>query len=117
MIPRSVTSSRKITSMVVLPPILDRSPGRVREQGGVARPLDGHGEATLVLRAGSRRAARHDATALAHERLQHLGPLVIERQGLLGAEAANPPATARTSEPSPRAPLTRSSRPFFPLSV
>src|SRR5262245_21604804 len=103
MMPSEGTSSLRITSMIALLPV--RSAGRVRQQRGVASALDGDGEVPLVLRAGSGRAARHDAPALAHEGLENLGPLVVERQRLLGAETAHAPPAARAPEASARTPL------------
>src|SRR6187402_561199 len=103
MMPSDGTSSRRITSMTFLSSSLRlRSAGRVRQQRRVARALDGDRQAALVLGARSRRAARHDAAALAHEGLEHFRPLVVERQRLLRAEAANPAAPARTSEAATR---------------
>ena len=51
-----------------------------------------------MLRAGSRRAARDKPATLTDELFENVGPFVVERQRLVGAEAANlaPPSAAES---------------------
>src|SRR5689334_13262490 len=61
---------------------------RERQQGDVARLLDGIGQPPLVRGADAGNAARHDLAALGHEGVQQLHILVVDVVDLLDAEAA-----------------------------
>jgi hypothetical protein len=84
-LPSFSTSSLSMTSMRVSSCLELR---RERQQGDVARLLDGVGEPPLVRRAHARNAARDDLAALRHEGVQRLDVLVIDVVDLLDAETA-----------------------------
>src|SRR5690349_12192107 len=60
-----------------------------RQQGDVARLLDGRRKPALVRRADARQAARHDLAALGHELRKQTHVLVIDGVDLLDAELAD----------------------------
>ena len=60
-----------------------------RQQGDVARPLDGHAKPTLVARANARHPARQNLSALLYELRQDIRALVVDEVHLLDAELAN----------------------------
>src|ERR1700687_3961212 len=62
---------------------------RERQQGDVARLLDGVGEPPLMRGANAGDAARDDLAALRHKGVQQLYILVIDVVDLLDAEPAN----------------------------
>src|SRR5271156_274597 len=78
---------------------------RKRQQGDVARLLDGASESALVRRAHTRKAAGYDFAALGHEALQQAHDTVGDGVDLLGAElpdllAPEEFAAARTTGPA-----------------
>src|SRR5690606_19465 len=62
--------------------------GSERQERDVARTLDRERERPLMLGAGARDTPGHDLAALGDEVLQALRVLVVDRQRLVGAEAA-----------------------------
>ena len=60
-----------------------------RQQGDVARPLDGYAQPALVPRAHARHAPRQNLSALLHELRQNVRALVVDEVHLLDAELAN----------------------------
>ena len=60
-----------------------------RQQRDILRPLDRHGEPTLMPRAGACHAARKNFPPLLQERRQDLSPLVVNVVRLVHAEPAN----------------------------
>jgi len=60
-----------------------------RQQGDVARALDGHAKPTLVARADAGHATRQNLAAFLHELRQDVGALVVDEVHLLDAELAN----------------------------
>src|ERR1039458_1132026 len=62
---------------------------RERQQGDVARLLDGVGKAPLVRRAYARNAAGDNFSPLRHEGVKHLDVLIVDVVDLLDAEPAH----------------------------
>src|SRR5207245_3559592 len=60
-----------------------------RQQGNVARPLDGHPQPALMPRANARHPARQDLPAFLHELRQDVRAFVVDEVHLLDAELAN----------------------------
>jgi hypothetical protein len=73
--------------------------GSEREQSDLAGALHGIRNSTLVLRAGTGLAAGADLTVFGNETAKKIGVLVVNLQGLIGAETAN----LRTGNESSRA--------------
>src|ERR1035441_7871918 len=83
-LPSRSISSRSMTSMIRLLELR-----RERQQGDVARLLDGVGQPPLVRGADAGNAARDNLAALRHERVEQLHVLVIDVVDLLHTEPAN----------------------------
>src|ERR1700683_1133235 len=83
-LPTRSISSRSMTSMIRLLELR-----RERQQGDIARLLDGVGEPPLVRGADAGNAARDNLAALRHERVEQLHVLVIDVVDLLHAKPAN----------------------------
>jgi hypothetical protein len=66
-----------------------RSTSRERQQGNVARPLDGHAQPALMPRANARHPPRQNLSALLHELRQDVRALIVNEVHLLDAELAN----------------------------
>src|SRR5437667_3443553 len=60
-----------------------------RQQGNVARPLDGHPQPALMPRANARHPARQDLPTFLHELRQDVRAFVVDEVHLLDAELAN----------------------------
>lgn len=85
---------------------------RVGDQGQMARPLDGHGQAPLMLGARPRPAPRQDAPALVHVPRERRDILIVDRVDLVGAECADlAAAPTPAATPSAEAPATTSAAP------
>jgi len=66
-----------------------RRAARKRQQGDVARTLDGYAQPALMASANARHPARQNLSALLHELRQDVRALVIDEVHLFDAELAN----------------------------
>src|SRR5258708_10944718 len=69
--------------------LCSRRAARKRQQGDVARPLDGHAQPALMARAHARHPARQNLPALLHELRQNVRAFVVDIVHLLDAELAH----------------------------
>ncbi len=69
--------------------LCSRRAARKRQQGDVARPLDGHAQPALMARAHARHPARQNLPAFLHELRQDVRALVVDEVHLLDAELAH----------------------------
>src|SRR5579859_4412626 len=85
-----------------------------RQQGDIARALDGHAEPALVARANSGHAARQNLAAFLDELREDVRALIVDEVHLLDAELADfllteiLPLAARASAGTARTTATRS---------
>ena len=66
-----------------------RGAARKRQQGDVARALDGHAQPTLVARANSGHAPWENLAAFLHELRQNVRALIVDEVHLLDAKLAD----------------------------
>src|SRR3989304_1647901 len=83
---RRLLAANHADSSGVSPPL---QLGGKRQQGDVARPLDGLAQPALMTRAGAGQAPRQEFAALLHERLEHLDLLVVDKVHAVHAEPAD----------------------------